>query len=138
LDARPRAALWLGAALVALPLLRQAPEAATCADPAERAARDGHTSEASCAGGAPVRGPARLLFGLGLDPNTADAASLEVLPGIGPARAAAIVAARCQHRFASAAELERIPGIGPRTRASVEPWLAIDPGAEPLCASARP
>jgi hypothetical protein len=137
-DARPQAALLVAALLLALPLLRRGPEAAACVDPAELTARDGHTSEVSCAGGAPLRGPARLLFGLGLDPNTADAASLEVLPGVGPARAAAIVAARCERRFASAAELERVPGIGPRTRASVEPWLAVDPDAAPVCAPARP
>lgn len=135
MDSRPRAALWLAAALVALPLLRRAPVAAECADPAEVAARDGHTSEASCAGGPALRGPARLLFGLGLDPNSADAASLEVLPGIGPARAAAILATRCERRFASARDLERVPGIGPRTRASLEPWLALDPEAEPACPS---
>ena len=138
MEGRPRAALLLGAALVALPLLRRAPEAAACSDPAERAARDGHTTEASCAGGAPVRGPARLVLGLGLDPNTADPASLEVLPGIGPRRAEAIVAARCRRRFASAGDLERVPGLGPRTRASLEPWLAVDPAADPACTAAQP
>jgi competence protein ComEA len=118
---------------VALPLARRAPEAPACPAPAERAARAGHTMQAGCAGGAPVRGPARILFGLGLDPNTADAAALEVLPGIGPGRAAAIVAARCPRGFASARELERVPGIGPRTRAALEAWLAIDPAAAPAC-----
>jgi hypothetical protein len=132
-DARPQAALLLAALLLALPLLRRAPEASTCADPAERAARDGLSSEVSCAGGSALRGPARLLFGLGLDPNTARASSLEVLPGIGPARAAAIVAARCERRFASVAELERVPGIGPRTRAGLAPWLVVDPDAEAEC-----
>ena len=138
MDARPRAALLLGAALVALPLLRRPPEAAACTDPAERAARDGHTTEASCAGGAPVRGPARLVLGQRLDPNTADPASLEVLPGIGPARAEAIVAARCRRRFASAGDLERVPGIGPRSRASLEPWLAVDPAETPACPPVQP
>jgi competence protein ComEA len=136
-DARPRAALLIGAALVALPLLRRAPEAAACSDPAELAARGGHTSEASCSGGAPVRGPARLVLGLRLDPNTADPASLEVLPGIGRRRAEAIAAARCERRFASARDLERVPGIGPRTGASLEPWLAVDPAAVPACPASQ-
>jgi competence protein ComEA len=120
---------------VALPLGRRPPEAPACPQPAERAARAGHTTQAGCAGGAPLRGPARILFGQGLDPNTADAAALEVLPGIGPGRAAAIVAARCPRGFASARDLERVPGIGPRTRAGMEPWLAIDPSAAPACAA---
>jgi hypothetical protein len=132
-DARPRAALALAAALLALPWLRPAPSAPPCAEPAERAARDGHTTEVACGGGRALRGPARLLFGLGLDPNTADAASLEALPGIGPARARAIVAARCAKRFDSPRDLERVPGIGARSRARLEPWLAVDPSADPAC-----
>ncbi len=137
MEERARAALLLAAALLALPLLRRPTEAEACAAPAELAARGGHTTQAACGGGAPVRGPARLLLGLGLDPNTADAGALEVLPGIGPARAAAIVSARCEQRFSSPAEVARVPGIGPRTRAALEPWLEIDPEAEPTCAPAR-
>jgi hypothetical protein len=133
MDRRPQAALAIGALLLALPLARPAPRAARCADPAEVAAEAGHTISARCDGGPAVSGPARLVLGLGLDPNTADAASLEALPGIGPARAQAIVAARCARRFASPRELDRVPGIGPVGRARLEPWLAIDPTAEPVC-----
>ena len=44
-----------------------------------------------CGGeGGELRGPARLLFGLAVDPNRADLATLEALPGIGPSRAAAL------------------------------------------------
>lgn len=132
-DRRPRAALLVAAALVALPLWRGEPEAAACPAPAELAARDGHSTQAGCRGGPPLRGPARLLFGLRLDPNTADAAALEVLPGLGPARARAVVEARCRRPFASLRELEQVPGIGPRTRAALEPWLALEASAEPAC-----
>jgi len=118
---------------VATPLLRLPPESAACTAPSERAQRDGHTTQAGCGGGVPLRGPARLLFGLRLDPNTADAAALEVLPGLGPARAQALVAARCGRPFRELQDLERVPGIGPRTRAALEPWLAVDPRAEPAC-----
>jgi len=124
-DGRPRAALLVAAALVALPLGRREPGASACPAPSELAARAGHTTEAACTGGLPLRGPARLLFGLRLDPNTADAASLEVLPGIGAARARAVVAARSAAPFTSLRDLERVPGIGPRTRAALEPWLEI-------------
>ncbi len=132
-DRRPRAAWLLAAALVALPLLRRAPAAGACPAPAELAGREGRTTQVGCAGGAPVRGPARLLLGLRLDPNTADAAALEVLPGLGPARAGAIVRARCARPFRSLGDLERVSGIGPRTRAALEPWLEVDPAAEPSC-----
>ncbi len=44
-----------------------------------------------------------------IDVNTADAATLEELPGVGPATARAILAAR---PFYSVDDLERVPGIG--------------------------
>jgi competence protein ComEA len=79
--------------------------------------------------GAPVRGPARVLFGLGLDPNRADAAALEALPGVGPARAAAIVAGRARGDYRSLADLGRVPGIGPVILRRAAPWLTF--GSEP-------
>lgn len=46
--------------------------------------------------------------------NTADAATLETLPGVGPATAAAIVADRERNGpFATVDDLERVRGIGP-------------------------
>ncbi len=76
-----------------------------------------------------LRGPARLLFGLPLDLNRADARALEVLPGIGPARAQAIVAARGAGRFRSVHELKAIPGIGPVTVSRLEGWVQVEPGS---------
>jgi DNA uptake protein ComE-like DNA-binding protein len=87
--------------------------------------------------GAEPEGAAALLFGRRLDPNRAPAASLELLPGIGPARAEAIAAARCRRRFDTLADLERVPGIGPVTRAGLAPWLAIDPGSPADCAGSE-
>ena len=58
-------------------------------------------------------------------PNRADARALEVLPGIGPARAAAIVAERARAPFRSVDELTRVAGIGPVTLERVAPWLEI-------------
>jgi competence ComEA-like helix-hairpin-helix protein len=46
--------------------------------------------------------------------NTATAAEIEALPGIGPGLARRIVAARNKHPFASLADLDRVPGIGPK------------------------
>ena len=129
MEPRDRAAWLVAAALVALPLAQRPPEAVACPAPGEREQRAGHTIEVGCGGGAPLRGPARLLFGLRLDANTADAAALEVLPGVGPARARAIALALCEAPFRTARDLERVPGIGPRTRAALEPWLAFEASA---------
>jgi DNA uptake protein ComE-like DNA-binding protein len=87
--------------------------------------------------GAEPEGAAALLFGRRLDLNRAPAASLELLPGIGPARAEAIAAARCRRRFDSVADLERVPGIGPVTRARIGAWLAVDPAVPADCAASR-
>ncbi len=49
-----------------------------------------------------------------IDVNTATAAELQALPGIGPSLARAIVAYRTQNGpFGSLSELENVPGIGP-------------------------
>jgi len=104
----------LALAIAAAP--QQAPPAASaCREPAVVAAR-GALEAVSCArSGAPLEGAARLAFGLPLDVNRADARALEVLPGIGAGRAAAIVAARSDAPFCSVRELERVPGLGPTT-----------------------
>lgn len=90
----------------------------------------GRSLEVRCDGiGPPLRGPARLLFGLRLDPNRASAESLEVLPGIGPARAAAIVAERRRAPFREVGDLRRVRGIGPLTLERIAPWLEVDAAA---------
>jgi hypothetical protein len=74
-----------------------------------------------------LRGPARRLFALRIDPNRADAATLEVLPGIGPARAAAIVRARSVRPFSSVEELTRVDGIGPGILGRIRASVGFDP-----------
>lgn len=61
-----------------------------------------------------------------IDPNTAPAASLRRLGGIGPAMAARIVEYRKQHPdtpFRSADDLQAVSGIGPRTVDDIRPSL---------------
>jgi competence protein ComEA len=149
---RAGAALGLAAALFAAALARREPPAADCPAPRERRAEAGHTVELACrpgAGGGELRGPARRLVGLAIDPNRADAATLESLPGIGPGRAAAIVAARRQRPFTSLADLGRVRGIGPATLARLRGLVAVaegdfglpapDPvGCPGACEQARP
>lgn len=66
-----------------------------------------------------------------VNPNTASVASLARLPGIGLARASAIVAYRTQFRaetgretaFQRPDDLQRIRGIGPKTVQEIATWL---------------
>ncbi len=70
-----------------------------------------------------------LASGERIDPNFADAAELRRLPGIGPARAEAILAERRRGGpFASLADLLRVPGLGPTTIERLAPHLALSPG----------
>jgi competence protein ComEA len=58
--------------------------------------------------------------------NAANAAALDALPGIGPARAASIVQYRAQHGpFQSVDELGRVPGMGAAAVARVREHVAV-------------
>ena len=64
-----------------------------------------------------------------LDPNTAPAVQLRRLPGVGPTRAAAIVAERLSGGpFLSHLDMIRVPGIGPRTVEALKPHLTFGSG----------
>ncbi|MHC4552318.1 MAG: ComEA family DNA-binding protein [Planctomycetota bacterium] len=64
-----------------------------------------------------------------INPNTAPAASLVRLPGIGPARALDIIHyrehAENQPAFGSAADMQAIKGIGPKTAENIAPYLTF-------------
>ena len=65
-----------------------------------------------------------------LDLNRATAEELETLPGIGAAKAAAILAAReAQGGFTSLEELEAVRGIGPALMAKLRPLVVVGGGA---------
>lgn len=61
-----------------------------------------------------------------LDLNKASKAELELLPGIGPAKADAILALRAERgAFRSVDELDDVSGIGPKTLERLRPFLSI-------------
>lgn len=60
-----------------------------------------------------------------VDPNTAERADLESLPGVGPVIAGRIIEQRRQRPFRVPEDLERVPGIGPRTLERMLPYLEI-------------
>lgn len=68
--------------------------------------------------GAPRRGDR-------IDVNRADEATLQRLPGIGPALARRIVEARAERPFRSVADLARVRGIGPATIARLGELVTV-------------
>ena len=61
-----------------------------------------------------------------LDPNTAPADSLELLPGIGKVLADRIVEYRQLHRFANEVDITEVNGIGPKMYEKLKPYLKIN------------
>ena len=57
--------------------------------------------------------------------NAASAAELETLPGVGPARAQAIIAEREARPFRVPGDLRRVPGIGEATFQRLAPLVAV-------------
>ncbi len=74
---------------------------------------------------------------VGVDVNTASAALLRYVAGIGPKIAANIVAYRDEHGpFKTRAELKKVPGLGPKAFQQAAGFLRIRDGRNPLDASA--
>lgn len=75
----------------------------------------------SAAPGSPGGAPAGKL-----NLNTATAAQLDTLPGVGPVTAEKVVAWRTQHgKFTRIEELQEVPGIGPKTYAEIAPHVTV-------------
>ncbi|WP_018410061.1 ComEA family DNA-binding protein [Methyloversatilis thermotolerans] len=73
-----------------------------------------------------------------LDLNKASEAELDALPGVGPARARAIVEYRVAHGpFGSVDDLGKVKGIGARTLAGLTPLLVVQVQPEGAAGPAR-
>ena len=84
----------------------------------EIAANPGVSGAYAIPGGAPAEGP--------VDLNSASVADLEALPGIGKARARAILAYRRSHgSFAVLSDLGRVPGFGQSLIARLAPLVTV-------------
>ncbi len=57
--------------------------------------------------------------------NTASLAELETLPGVGPALASRVVAARAQKRLSNTNDLDAISGIGPKKLEAMRPFVSF-------------
>ena len=70
--------------------------------------------------------------------NTASEAELTSLPGIGPAKAAAIVQHRTQNGpFKNLSDLDAVSGIGPATLANITPMVVFASDGKPVSAAPK-
>ena len=58
--------------------------------------------------------------------NTATAAELSLLPGVGPSKAQAIIKYRGKHQFRKVEDILRVKGIGRKSFKTMRPYLAVD------------
>lgn len=99
---------------VPLPQSPGAKAASTNGAPSTGLSGQSSSAAAGASGSAPTGGLVNV--------NTASLELLETLPGIGPSKAAAIIAER---PFDTVEELERVPGIGPKTLATIAPLVKV-------------
>jgi len=78
--------------------------------------------------GSTILGPTAA-FAAQVDINSASAAELEAIPGIGPAKAKAIVEYRSTTPFASPDDLQNVNGIGPKLYERIKDHVTV--GAAP-------
>lgn len=133
-DDERRAALWAGALLLLASLVRVGWEIRPVPPllPADTAVYAELVEQTRAAVADEERRQTPLGAGERIDPNRDSEVELARLPGIGPAMASRITAARNRRPFQRPEDLLEIPGIGPATLESVGPLLDLDaPPAPP-------
>lgn len=70
--------------------------------------------------------------------NTATAAELQLLAGVGPAKAERIIEYRTKHPFRTVEELGRVKGIGPKTVRKLRLHLTVRGPTTVVVAGAKP
>ncbi len=89
-----------------------------------RTAPRGEVREGSGAPGSGLPGTSTTIAVVDL--NTATLAQLDVLPGVGPVTAQAILDYRSKHRrFTTVEELQEVDGIGAKTYAQIAPHVRV-------------
>jgi competence protein ComEA len=76
-------------------------------------------------------GAAAAEAGQRVDLNTASASELSSLPGIGPAKAQAIIEYREQERFSRPDDLRKVKGIGDKLYEQLKDQITVGEGAVP-------
>ncbi len=94
--------------------------------PPPRPSRTGRLASSAAAGRVSTT-PAHPRSAPRVDINRADTLALQALPGVGPALARRIVAAREDARFRTVEDLLKVRGIGPATLARLRPLVAVSP-----------
>ncbi len=62
----------------------------------------------------------------GININTADQKTLESLPGVGPAKASAIISYRTSHgNFLSVSELTKVKGVGKKLLVNIQDQIEV-------------
>ncbi len=128
-DAHALAVLLLAVALgvgTALPLLGRGGSGLPQPRASDRTAQAGDQTIPSRARASPTRSTSSSVGSLNL--NTADAETLQALPGIGPALAERIVAYRQEHGpFLTAEDLLQVPGVGPKRWERIRHAIHVTP-----------
>lgn len=125
-----RLALWLMAALCLLFSLAVLLSAGSFfpGEPSSVSAAEVEASRTLAGRNDPEQVPLELLPGERLDLNSATAAELQKLPGIGEGLSAAIVADReANGPFSSAEDLLRVPGIGEKRLEAIRDLVTVGP-----------
>ncbi|WP_052128976.1 phospholipase D-like domain-containing protein [Neosynechococcus sphagnicola] len=95
-----------------IPGLLSSEDIATMAAASESAPQPGSPAKPKASRRSPASPQGELTPGQVVNLNTASAAEIEALPGVGPKLAQRIIDARQQHPFASLADLDQVPGVG--------------------------